>query len=136
MCKKRLKGKVDLAHIQAQNDVKQQLTELIFKGFVSAHGAARLDDILRYLQAMQKRLEKLPVDPQRDRLLMHEYEKAADAYHNLLGKFAGSAILPETVSAIYWMLQELKVSLHAQQLGTPYPISVKRVLHAVQESKM
>ena len=132
---KRLKGKVDLAHVQSQGDIKQQLNELIFKGFVSGHGAARLDNILRYLQAMQKRLEKLPVDPQRDRLLMHEYQKAFDAYNNLLGKFAGSKVLPEPVQAIYWMLQELKVSLHAQQLGTPYPISVKRVLHAVQEIK-
>ena len=133
---KRLKGKVDLAHVQSQGDIKQQLNELIFKGFVSSHGAARLDNLLRYLQAMQKRLEKLPVDPQRDRLLMHEYQKAFDAYNNLLGKFAGAKVLPQPVQAIYWMLQELKVSLHAQQLGTPYPVSVKRVLHAVQDIKV
>ncbi|WP_040552193.1 ATP-dependent RNA helicase HrpA [Rheinheimera nanhaiensis] len=132
---KRLKGKVDLAHVQSQGDIKRQLDELIFKGFVSSHGTARLDDILRYLQAMQKRLEKLPVDPQRDRLLMHEYQKAEDAYHKLLGKFSGSKLLPEPVQAIYWMLQELKVSLHAQQLGTAYPVSVKRVLHAVADIK-
>ena len=132
---KRLKGRVDLAHVQSQGDVKQQLNELIFKGFVSAHGAAKLDDLIRYLQAMQKRLEKLAVDPQRDRLLMLEYQKAFDAYHNLLGKFAGSKVLPTPVQDIYWMLQELKVSLHAQQLGTPYPISVKRVLHAVNDIK-
>ena len=132
---KRLKGKVDLAHVQSQGDIKQQLNELIFKGFVSSHGADRLDDILRYLQAMQKRLEKLPVDPQRDRLLMHEFQKAQEAYDSLLGKYAGARLLPEPVQAIYWMLQELKVSLHAQQLGTPQPISVKRILHAVQEIK-
>ncbi|WP_417706917.1 ATP-dependent RNA helicase HrpA [Rheinheimera aquimaris] len=132
---KRLKGRVDLAHVQSQGDVKQQLNELIFKGFVSAHGAAKLDDLIRYLQAMQKRLEKLAVDPQRDRLLMLEYQKGFDAYHNLLGKFAGCKVLPAPVQDIYWMLQELKVSLHAQQLGTPYPISVKRVLHAVNDIK-
>ena len=132
---KRLKGRVDLAHVQSQADVKQQLSELIFKGFVSAHGAAKLDDLIRYLQAMQKRLEKLAVDPQRDRLLMLEYQKAFDAYRNLLGKFAGCKVLPTPVQDIYWMIQELKVSLHAQQLGTPYPISVKRVLHAVNDIK-
>ena len=121
--------------MQSQGDIKQQLNELIFKGFVSQHGATRLDDILRYIQAMQKRLEKLPVDPQRDRLLMHEYQKAEEAYKNLLGKFAGAKVLPEEVQAISWMLQELKVSLHAQQLGTPYPISVKRILHAVSDIK-
>ncbi|MDX3774524.1 ATP-dependent RNA helicase HrpA [Chromatiaceae bacterium AAb-1] len=130
---KRLKGRVDLQHVQAQADIKQQLDELIFKGFVSKHGAARLDDINRYLQAMQKRLEKLPVDPHRDRLLMHEYQKAEEAYKNLLGKYAGQPVLPEPVQHIAWMLQELKVSLHAQQLGTPYPVSVKRILHAVNE---
>ena len=133
---KRLKGRVDLAHVQSQGDVKQQLSELIFKGFVSSHGATKLDDLIRYLQAMQKRLEKLAVDPQRDRLLMLEYQKASDAYHNLLGKFAGSKVMPQPVQAIYWMLQELKVSLHAQQLGTPYPISVKRILHAVNDIKV
>lgn len=131
---KHLKGRVDLAHVQSQGDIKQQLTELIFKGFVTAHGAGKLDDVLRYLQAMQKRLEKLPVDPNRDRLLMHEYQKAADAYSGLLGKYSGQ-MLPEPVQAIYWMLQELKVSQHAQQLGTPYPVSVKRILLAVNEAK-
>lgn len=131
---KRLKGKVDLAHYQAQADVKAQLEQLIFKGFVSKHGAQKLDDLQRYLTAMLKRLEKLPVDPNRDRLLMHEYQKAEHAYTQLLGKYAGQ-VLPEPVQAISWMLQELKVSQHAQQLGTPYPVSVKRILNAVQELK-
>lgn len=131
---KRLKGKVDLAHYQAQADVKAQLEQLIFKGFVSKHGAQKLDDLQRYLSAMLKRLEKLPVDPNRDRLLMHEYQKAEHAYTQLLGKYAGQ-VLPEPVQAISWMLQELKVSQHAQQLGTPYPVSVKRILNAVQELK-
>lgn len=131
---KRLKGKVDLAHYQAQADVKSQLEQLIFKGFVSAHGANKLEDIQRYLAAMLKRLEKLPVDPNRDRLLMHEYQKAEDAYTQLLGKYAGQP-LPEAVTAISWMLQELRVSQHAQQLGTPYPISLKRIINAVQELK-
>ena len=123
-----------MAHYQAQADVKSQLEQLIFKGFVSRHGANKLDDIQRYLAAMLKRLEKLPVDPNRDRLLMHEYQKAEDAYTQLLGKYAGQP-LPEAVTAISWMLQELRVSQHAQQLGTPYPISLKRIINAVQELK-
>ncbi|WP_296298441.1 ATP-dependent RNA helicase HrpA [Rheinheimera sp.] len=131
---KKLRGRLDLALAYANADIKQQLDTLLFKGFVSAHGAAKLDDVRRYLQALQKRLEKLPVDPQRDRLMMHEYQKAEDAYKNLLGKFSGKPI-PAEVEAIRWMLEELKVSLFAQQLGTPYPISGKRVLLAVQELK-
>lgn len=132
---KQMKGKVDLTHFQAHTDIKQQLDRLVFKGFVSQHGADRLDDIQRYLQAMQKRLEKLLIDPHRDRLLLHDYQKAEQAWQNLLGKYAGQAVLPQQVSDIFWMLEELKVSLYAQQLGTRYPISVKRVILAVNELK-
>ncbi|MBU2279087.1 MAG: DUF3418 domain-containing protein, partial [Gammaproteobacteria bacterium] len=131
---KKLRGRLDLALAYANADIKQQLDTLLFKGFVTQHGAAKLDDVKRYLQALQKRLEKLPVDPQRDRLMMHEYQKAAEAYQALLGKYSGK-VLPAEVEAIQWMLEELKVSLFAQQLGTPYPISSKRVLLAVQELK-
>lgn len=131
---KKLRGRLDLAMAYAQADIKQQLEALLFKGFVSTHGAARLDDVKRYLQALQKRLEKLPVDPNRDRLQMHELQKAQEAYEALLGRFAGQP-LPEPVAELRWMLEELKVSLFAQQLGTPYPVSAKRVLLAVQELK-
>ncbi|HAT42939.1 MAG TPA: ATP-dependent RNA helicase HrpA [Rheinheimera sp.] len=131
---KKLRGRLDMALAMANADIKQQLDALLFKGFVTSHGAHKLDDVKRYLQALAKRLEKLPVDPNRDRLMMHEYQKAADAYQALLGKWAGKP-LPDEVVAIRWMLEELKVSLFAQQLGTPYPVSAKRVQMAIQELK-
>ncbi len=131
---KKLRGRLDIALAIANADIKQQLDALLFKGFVTAHGAAKLDDVKRYLQALSKRQEKLPVDPNRDRLMMHEYQKAADAYQQLLGKWAGKP-LPDDVVALRWMLEELKVSLYAQQLGTPYPVSAKRVLMAISELK-
>ncbi|WP_228610625.1 ATP-dependent RNA helicase HrpA [Alkalimonas sp.] len=132
---KRLKGKVDLAHVQAQGEVKQHLETLLFKGFVSKYGARRLGDILRYLKAMEKRLEKLPIDPHRDRLMMHDYQRAEEAYQALLGQYKTQAVLPDAVSDIRWMIEELKVSLFAQTLGTAYPISLKRVLNAISEAK-
>lgn len=131
---KKLRGRLDFALAYANADIKAQLDSLLFKGFVTGHGAAKLDDLKRYLSALQKRLEKLPADPQRDRLQMLEYQKAFDAYQQLLGKFSGKP-LPAEVVAIRWMLEELKVSLFAQQLGTPYPISSKRIVQAVQELK-
>jgi ATP-dependent helicase HrpA len=131
---KKLRGRLDFALAYANADIKTQLDSLLFKGFVTGHGAAKLDDLKRYLTALQKRLEKLPADPQRDRLQMLEYQKAFDAYQQLLGKFSGKP-LPAEVMAIRWMLEELKVSLFAQQLGTPYPISSKRIIQAVQELK-
>lgn len=131
---KKLRGRLDIALAMANADIKQQLDALLFKGFVTAHGAAKLDDVKRYLQALSKRQEKLPVDPNRDRLMMHEYQKAADAFEQLLGKWAGKP-LPDDVMAVRWMLEELKVSLFAQQLGTPYPVSAKRVLMAIADLK-
>ena len=55
---KKLRGRLDLALAYANADIKQQLDTLLFKGFVTAHGAAKLDDVKRYLQALQKRSGK------------------------------------------------------------------------------
>jgi len=130
---KKMKGRVDLTMITAHGDIKSQLESLIFKGFVSQHGADKLGDLIRYLKAIQKRLEKLPVDPNRDRLCVLELEKVAQEYKKLTNKTPKGMPLPDDVEAIFWMQQELRVSLFAQTLGTPYPISTKRVLNAIKE---
>ena len=130
---KKMKGRVDLTMITAHGDIKSQLESLIFKGFVSAHGANKIPDLIRYLKAIQKRLEKLPVDPNRDRLCVLELEKVAQEYKKLVNKIPKGLPIPQQVNAIFWMQQELRVSLFAQTLGTPYPISAKRVMNAIKE---
>jgi len=130
---KKMKGRVDLTMITAHGDIKSQLESLIFKGFVSAHGANKMPDLIRYLKAIQKRLEKLPVDPNRDRLCVLELEKVAQEYKKLVNKIPKGLPIPQQVNAIFWMQQELRVSLFAQTLGTPYPISAKRVMNAIKE---
>ena len=130
---KKMKGRVDLTMITAHGDIKSQLESLIFKGFVSAHGADKITDLIRYLKAIQKRLEKLPVDPNRDRLCVLELEKVAQEYKKLVNKTPKGLPIPDEVTAIFWMQQELRVSLFAQTLGTPYPISAKRVINAIKE---
>lgn len=128
-----MKGRVDLTMITAHGDIKSQLESLIFKGFVSAHGADKIADLIRYLKAIQKRLEKLPVDPNRDRLCVLELDKVAQEYKKVVNKTPKGLPIPQEVTAIFWMQQELRVSLFAQTLGTPYPISAKRVLNAIKE---
>ncbi|MBE0378393.1 ATP-dependent RNA helicase HrpA [Pseudoalteromonas prydzensis] len=130
---KKMKGRVDLTMITAHGDIKSQLESLIFKGFVSSHGADKLSDLIRYLKAIEKRLEKLPVDPNRDRLCVLELDKVAQEYQKLLKKVLTGMPVPQQLQDIFWMQQELRVSLFAQTLGTPYPISAKRVLNALQE---
>ncbi|WP_304637227.1 MULTISPECIES: ATP-dependent RNA helicase HrpA [Pseudoalteromonas] len=133
---KRMKGRVDLTMITAHGDIKSQLQNLVFKGFVSQHGAAKMTDLIRYLKAIERRLEKLPVDPNRDRLCVLELEKVAEQYQKLANKIPKGMPIPEEINAIFWMQQELRVSLFAQTLGTPYPVSAKRVLNAIKECEL
>lgn len=127
--RKKLKGNVSLNIIQSHGDIKQHLESLVFKGFVTEFGHNKLDDINRYLQAIIRRLEKLPIDPNQDRLKMIEIEKANSAYQAVLSKQKKGQPLSKELSDVTWMLEELKVSLYAQNLKTPYPISSKRVLN-------
>lgn len=133
--RKQLKGSVALDQIQAHGDIKAQLEQLVYPGFVSAAGASRLQDIERYLKAIERRLEKLPVDPNRDRLHTLTLEKLERNYNELLGKWPKGLPLSEEVQEIRWMLEELRVSFFAQQLGTRYPISEKRVQQALSSVK-
>jgi ATP-dependent helicase HrpA len=105
-------------------DIRAQLTALIMPGFVAATGAQRLPDLARYLQALVRRLDKLPHHPDRDRDWMRRIEAVAQAAQSL---GAGS---PEQ-QRVRWMIEELRVSYFAQELRTPYPISDQRIYQAI-----
>ncbi|WP_072669171.1 ATP-dependent RNA helicase HrpA [Vibrio injenensis] len=128
---KRLKGKVDFTMAFALSDIKAQMQGLIFKGFATECGWKKLADILRYMKAIERRMEKLPVDPNKDRLHMLKIESVVNEYKTLLNKIPKGMAVPESVKEIRWMIEELRVSYFAQQLGTPYPISDKRVKQAI-----
>lgn len=129
---KRLKGKVDFTMAFALSDVKAQIEGLIFSGFATECGWKRLPDILRYMRAIERRMEKLPVDPNKDRLHMLKIESVANKYKELLNKIPKGMAIPDNVREIRWMLEELRVSYFAQQLGTPYPVSDKRIINTIE----
>ncbi|EGQ9394364.1 ATP-dependent RNA helicase HrpA [Vibrio cholerae] len=129
---KRLKGKVDFTMAFALSDVKAQIEGLIFSGFATECGWKRLPDILRYMRTIERRMEKLPVDPNKDRLHMLKIESVANKYKELLNKIPKGMAIPDNVREIRWMLEELRVSYFAQQLGTPYPVSDKRIINAIE----
>lgn len=128
---KKLKGKIDFTMAFALSDIKAQLEGLIFKGFATECGWQRLSDIQRYLNAIEKRLEKLPIDPNKDRLLMLKIEAVRNEYRSYLHKIPKGQPVCDAGKNVRWMIEELRVSYFAQQLGTAYPISDKRVLHAI-----
>ena len=126
---KKLKGSVPLNVIQSHGDVKQQSEYLIFKGFVNASGIEKLDDIIRYLKGILRRLEKLPIDPNQDRLKLIEINKAVDKYNSVLLAQRKDKPIEQEILAVKWMIEELRISLFAQNLGTAQPISLKRIFN-------
>ncbi len=128
---KKLKGKIDFTMAFALSDIKAQIESLIFKGFATECGWKRLPDILRYMRAIERRMEKLPIDPNKDRLHMLKVESVTKDYKELLNKIPKGMVIPENVKEIRWMIEELRVSYFAQQLGTPYPVSDKRIKNAI-----
>lgn len=128
---KRLKGKMDFTMAFALSDIKNQLSGLIYPGFVEKNGYRRLPDLYRYLQAIDKRIDKLAQDINRDRAAMLRVEQVTQAYRQLLAKLPKSKPYSEDVLEIRYMIEELRVSLFAQQLGTQYPISDKRILNVI-----
>ncbi|WP_257797332.1 ATP-dependent RNA helicase HrpA [Aggregatibacter actinomycetemcomitans] len=124
----RLKGKMDFTMAFALSDIKSQLSGLVYQSFVQKNGYSRLPDLLRYLQAIDKRIDKLSQDVNRDRAAMLRVEQVQQAYQQLLAKLPKSKPISDEVAEIRYMIEELRVSLFAQQLGTKYQVSEKRIL--------
>lgn len=131
--RKQLKGNMGFDKIEACADIKEQLDKLVYKGFVCDTTIARLASVNRYLEAIDKRLEKLAIDSHQDKLKMLEVNKAQTAYQELLAKLPKNKPVPAEVSDIRWMIEEFRVSLYAQTLGTAFPISFKRIKQAIEK---
>ncbi len=117
------------AHTQAVNDMQSQLQALIGKRFIADSDYTHLTHFPRYLKAINVRIDKLRADPARDMKAMAEWQHAAQPWQRALKDRHGDPQMTD----YRWMLEELRVSLFAQELRTPMPVSVKR-LQKVWES--
>ncbi|MGB3481524.1 MAG: ATP-dependent RNA helicase HrpA [Mycobacterium sp.] len=119
------------AQAEAVADIEAQLAALLPAGFVTRTGAARLGDLTRYLTAVVRRLERLPHGLAADRERMHRVGAVADAYDELRQALSPMRAAAKDVADIGMMIEELRVSLWAQQLGTAMPVSEKRIYRAI-----
>ena len=108
-------------------DIRHQLSRLIFKGWFAATPWEQLAHLPRYLQAMQKRLDKYPRDRERDAKHAASIGDWWKRYEALLEKQTQAGAVDVRLNEFRWHLEELRVSLFAQELKTPYPISYKRL---------
>ncbi|MDR0280886.1 MAG: ATP-dependent RNA helicase HrpA [Paucimonas sp.] len=124
---KRFKGKIDLAQAVALNDIKQQVGNLVYPGFVRETPGIWLKELPRYLKAVELRLEKLGAQVQKDRVWSGELNSCWAQYKARADKHAQEGKRDEQLQLYRWWLEEYRVSLFAQQLGTKVPISDKRL---------
>jgi len=115
-------------------DVTAQRDALVYDGFISAVRRHRLPDVVRYLEAMSRRLDQQPGAPDRDRRNMAIVHRLQMAYDRLFDRVPVGQAPSDDVIEIAWMIEELRVSLFAQSLGTPRAISEKRVLQAIESA--
>jgi ATP-dependent helicase HrpA len=112
---------------RASAEIRAQLERLLAPGWLAATPWERLQHLPRYLKAAALRLEKLRVDPQRDQRLAADIAALEQPFQRELGlRRRGGAVSPE-LEQFGWLLEELRVSLFAQELRTPVPVSVKRL---------
>ncbi|MFK4866310.1 ATP-dependent RNA helicase HrpA [Streptomyces sp. CSMPJR101] len=128
---RRLKGVRSPALLPNLADVRAQLDALVKPGFVTEAGLRRLPDLMRYLIAVDRRLQQMPTNVQRDTTRMEKVHEMRDEYAWLLEQMPQGRPVPQAVLDVRWMLEELRVSYFAHALGTAYPISDKRIVKAI-----
>jgi len=113
-------------------DISAQLQGLVYPGFLTAAGTARLPALARYLRAMGRRLDKLADNAGRDTQQMAIVHRVQDAYQAALAALPPAARVGDAAREVRWMLEELRVSLFAQTIGTPMPVSERRIMTAIE----
>ncbi len=126
-----LSGSADMQMLPALADMKAQAGRLVYRGFVADVGAGQLRELPRYLAAVQQRREKLPSSVGRDRLLMDQVAGVQEAYLHRVEALPEGRPPSAGLRKVRWMLEELRVSLWAQQLGTAHPVSDTRIRKAL-----
>ena len=127
---RRLKGSVSPQWLFALNDIRDQLEHLVYPGFVAATPRDRLGDLPRYLQAIERRLQRLEQNPARDRQLAAQVAPHWEACRERL---QGSNPVSRSLQEFRWLVEEFRVSLFAQELGTREKVSDKRLREAWRE---
>jgi ATP-dependent helicase HrpA len=118
---------------ESLTDIRQQLDRLVFPGFVTATGFQRLPNLVRYLRAIERRLDKLATAGARDVELLRDVQWLGEEYRRTVDVLPRESAAVPPLTDIRWMIEELRVSYFAQSLGTAYAVSAKRILRALDD---
>ncbi len=123
---KALKGNLNLALALVYSDLKSQMARLVHPGFIGEAGEW-LEAYPRYMEAALIRLEKAPRERNRDQMHMQEVQSFEARLEARLASERRGGVVPPELAEFRWWIEELRVSLFAQQLGTTFPVSAKRL---------
>ncbi|MDH5134817.1 MULTISPECIES: ATP-dependent RNA helicase HrpA [unclassified Microbacterium] len=126
-----IKSQNSLALLGPLNDIRTQLSGLLHPGFVAAAGVDRLAHFPRYLDGMIDRLKTLANEPGKDRARMTEFERMAVLFADAGGTIPLAPDAPPAIVEVRWLLEEYRVSVFAQRLGTAQPVSPQRITKAL-----
>ncbi|WP_027854127.1 ATP-dependent RNA helicase HrpA [Marinobacterium litorale] len=130
---KRLNGRVDLVAVPVLNDIKGQLSRLIFPGYLSQTEDRWLTQLPRYLEAIHVRLEKFQRDIRLQTLQSTQLESFEQRYKKRLEEARARDAVTDELRDFRWWIEEYRVSLFAQQLGTLFSVSEKRLNKRLEE---
>ncbi len=129
---RRIEGRISLSWVEAAADIREQISALIFAGFVTETGYERLQRLPVYFEAMNKRLDAIDREPDKDRRRRSEFIPVWEAFQRLPGP-SGDSEYDGEYAKLRWAFEELRVQLFAQDLGTREKVSVSRLENRVQE---
>ena len=127
----RLPGITSPKLVGMRADVSTQLDDLLTDGFLTTAGADRLPDLVRYLRAVLRRLDTAPEDTGRDQTRQAQIEAVTADWHDTLVALQPAERDTDAAREVRWMIEELRVNLFAQSLGTKHPVSNKRIHKAL-----
>ncbi|GAA5109137.1 ATP-dependent RNA helicase HrpA [Alloalcanivorax gelatiniphagus] len=122
-----ISGRADLVTLPALSDMRAQVGRLMAPGFVGEAGVTRLRDYPRYLTAVTQRRERLDGQVARDRQLMDQLSGLQESWLHALAALPVGQPVPQHLRDARWLLEEYRVSLFAQQLGTREKVSDQRI---------
>jgi ATP-dependent helicase HrpA len=122
-------AKKDIRCLQARHsepcaDISEQINDLVYEGFLEELEPGRLEHYPRYFSAILHRLEKLAADPRQDMVKMERVAPWWRRYQDLIN---GGAVYDHDLDTFRWLIQEFRVSVFAQHLGTDGKVSEKRL---------
>ena len=110
-----------------KHDVTAQLDALLPAGFLAEAGTSRLPDLQRYLRAILRRIDTAPQDTARDAERQLQVDAVTEDWHATLDALHPAERDTDDARAVRWMVEELRVNLFAQNLGTRHPVSPQRI---------